>query len=135
MDTKTVIASLGALAQESRLSIYRLLVEAGPTGLSVGEIGAGLKVAPATLSFHLKELTHAGLIGARQDGRFIYYSANFKRMNEVLGFLTENCCARDGLECVSACGPTKCEPSRASAQPGRGKQLTTRRVRRDTSKT
>jgi ArsR family transcriptional regulator, arsenate/arsenite/antimonite-responsive transcriptional repressor len=105
MDSKTVIASLGALAQESRLAIYRLLVEAGPTGLSVGEIGSSLRVSPATLSFHLKELSHAGLIAARQDGRFIYYSANYQRMNSLLGYLTENCCARDGVECAPGCGP------------------------------
>jgi ArsR family transcriptional regulator len=104
MDSPTVIASLAALAQESRLAIYRVLVEAGPTGLSVGEIGADLKVSPATLSFHLKELAHAGLIGARQDGRYIYYSANFERMNEVLGYLTENCCARD---CPPGCSPRR----------------------------
>jgi ArsR family transcriptional regulator, arsenate/arsenite/antimonite-responsive transcriptional repressor len=104
MDSSTVIASLAALAQESRLAIYRLLVEAGPTGLSVGEIGADLKVAPATLSFHLKELVHAGLIAPRQDGRYIYYSASFGRMNDLLGYLTDNCCARDGA-CAPGCGP------------------------------
>lgn len=99
MDARTAVVSLAALAQESRLLIYRLLVEAGPTGLSVGEIGASLRIAPATLSFHLKELTHAGLIGARQEGRFIYYSANFAAMNRLLGYLTENCCSRDGTAC------------------------------------
>lgn len=96
MDQSSVVASLGALAQESRLAIYRDLVEAGPKGLSVGEIGADLDVAPATLSFHLKELLNAGLISARQDGRYIFYSARFDRMNELVGYLTENCCARDG---------------------------------------
>jgi ArsR family transcriptional regulator len=105
MDTQTVIASLAALAQESRLAIYRLLVEAGPTGLAVGEIGASLHVSPATLSFHLKELSHAGLIASRQDGRYIYYSASYPRMNELIGYLTENCCARDGAGCAPACGP------------------------------
>jgi ArsR family transcriptional regulator, arsenate/arsenite/antimonite-responsive transcriptional repressor len=102
MDTRTTVASLAALAQESRLAIYRLLVEAGPTGMSVGEIGAPLHIAPATLSFHLKELSHAGLITARQEGRYIYYSANYGRMNDLVGFLTENCCARD---CGPPCGP------------------------------
>jgi ArsR family transcriptional regulator len=105
MDIKNVVASLAALAQESRLRIYRLLVEAGPTGLAVGEIGASLKVAPATLSFHLKELFHAGLVSSRQEGRFIYYSANYDRMNRLLGYLTENCCARDGVACAPGCGP------------------------------
>jgi ArsR family transcriptional regulator len=105
METPAVIASLAALAQESRLAIYRLLVEAGPTGLAVGEIGSSLHVAPATLSFHLKELANAGLVSARQDGRFIYYSANYARMNGLVGYLTENCCARDGIDCGPSCGP------------------------------
>ena len=107
MDAKLAVASLCALAQESRLAIFRLLVEAGPTGLSVGEIGASLHVAPATLSFHLKELVHAGLIGSRQQGRFIYYSAAYERMNKLLDYLTENCCARDGIGCETGrCGDT-----------------------------
>ena len=107
MDTTTAVSSLAALAQESRLAIFRLLVEAGPTGLSVGEIGAPLKIAPATLSFHLKELTNAGLIAARQEGRFIYYSANYERMNGLIGFLTEKCCARDDPGCGSSCSTRK----------------------------
>src|SRR4051812_7701336 len=120
MDTKHAVASLAALAQESRLRIYRLLVEAGPTGLAVSEIGASLSVAPATLSFHLKELTRAGLISPRQDGRFIYYSPNFQAMNGLLAYLTENCCARDGVGCATSC---------------KTNGSTTRRGRRDTSKT
>jgi DNA-binding transcriptional ArsR family regulator len=103
METKQVIAALAALAQESRLAAYRLLVEAGPTGLSVGEIGAALKVAPATLSFHLKELSNAGLIDSRQEGRYVYYFAHYPRMNALLGYLSENCCARD--DCGSGCKP------------------------------
>ena len=99
MDAKHAVTSLAALAQESRLLIYRLLVEAGPTGLAVSEVGASVGVAPATLSFHLKELFHAGLVSTRQEGRFIYYSANYERMNALLGYLTENCCAGDGLGC------------------------------------
>lgn len=128
MDSQHALASLAALAQESRLRIYRLLVEAGPTGLAVGEIGASLKVAPATLSFHLKELFHAGLVTTRQEGRFIYYSANYARMNQLLAYLTENCCASDGLRCSPAsktCGTG----ARTAAEPGNN-----RRARRDTSK-
>jgi ArsR family transcriptional regulator, arsenate/arsenite/antimonite-responsive transcriptional repressor len=105
MESKQAIASLAALSQETRLAIHRLLVEAGPTGLSVGEIGASVKAAPATLSFHLKELANAGLVLARQEGRYIFYSANYERMNALIGFLTENCCARDG--CAPSCGPSK----------------------------
>jgi DNA-binding transcriptional ArsR family regulator len=107
MDATTAVSSLAALAQETRLAIFRLLVEAGPTGMSVSEIGAPLKVAPATLSFHLKELAHAGLITARQDGRFIFYSASYDRMNGLIGFLTDKCCARDMPECEAKCGSRK----------------------------
>ena len=115
MDARFAVASLAALAQESRLLIYRLLVEAGPTGLSVGEIGASVRIAPATLSFHLKELAHARLVGARQEGRFIYYSANYDTMDRLLGYLTENCCARDGMACETQC----CSPAAPKAKPRR----------------
>ena len=107
MDTPLAVAALAALAQESRLAIFRLLVEAGPTGLSVGEIGASVQAAPATLSFHLKELFRAGLIASRQEGRFVFYSANYGSMDRLLGFLTENCCARDGTACGPACAPKR----------------------------
>jgi len=107
METKSAIASLAALAQETRLAVYRLLVVAGPTGLSVGEIGAGVKSSPATLSFHLKELTHAGLISSRQVGRYVFYSANFQRMNDLLGFLSRNCCERDGVSCAPQAAPCR----------------------------
>ena len=113
MESKTVIQALAALAQESRLGIFRLLVQAGPTGLSAGEIGSELKLAPATLSFHLKELSRASLIAARQDGRYIYYSADFASMGELVGFLTENCCARDGMSCA----PGSCQPQQPSKAP------------------
>ena len=97
MKLNTAIKALSALAQESRLSLFRMLVQTGESGLSAGQIAQELKIPNATLSFHLKELSHAGLIIARQESRFIYYSANFKAMNELLGFLTENCCA--GASC------------------------------------
>jgi ArsR family transcriptional regulator len=83
---------LAALAQESRLAIFRLLVKKGPEGLCVGDIGAALAMAPATLSFHLKELSNAGLVKARQQGRFYFYAPDFAAMDALLSYLTENCC-------------------------------------------
>jgi DNA-binding transcriptional ArsR family regulator len=106
MENKHAVRSLAALAQESRLAIFRLLVTAGPAGLAVGKIGEQLGVAPATLSFHLKELSHAGLVDARQDGRFVFYSANYAAMNALLGFLTENCCA--GESCALPASTASC---------------------------
>ena len=102
MKTDEVVTALAAMAQGTRLAVFRLLVQQGPTGLAAGEIAAKLDIAPATLSFHLKELNRAGLVKPRQDGRFIYYAADFAAMNELIGFLTENCCAAD---CTS-CGPS-----------------------------
>jgi ArsR family transcriptional regulator, arsenate/arsenite/antimonite-responsive transcriptional repressor len=116
MESKTVIRALAALAQENRLGIFRLLVQAGPTGMAAGEIGAELKIAPATLSFHLKELSYADLIAARQDGRFIFYSANFEQMGALVAFLTENCCGRDGVICAPG---LDCGPSQATAKTRR----------------
>lgn len=92
MDTKTVIAALAALAQESRLAIFRLLVQAGPQGLAAAKIAEGVGIAPTSLSFHLKELLHANMVTQTRDGRSLIYAANFDTMNAVLGFLTENCC-------------------------------------------
>lgn len=107
MDTKDILAALAALAQESRLRAFRLLVQAGPQGLAASKIAEQLGIAPSSLSFHLKELAHAGLVIARQDGRFVIYSANFGTMNGLLAFLTDNCCG--GASCapaaVAACAP------------------------------
>ena len=105
MESNKAVSALAALAQQTRLAIFRLLVEAGPTGMAAGEIAASLKLAPATLSFHLKELSNAGLAQSRQDGRYIFYSANYPQMNALVAFLTDNCCARDG--CRPGCGPTR----------------------------
>ena len=118
MESLTAVKALAALAQSHRLAVFRLLVEAGPTGRAAGEIAAALDVAPATLSFHLKELAHAGLIESRQDGRFIFYSANYEKMNALLAYLTENCCARDGVECVV----TRC--TTAAQKPARKRRKT-----------
>ena len=104
MDKRNALAALAGLAQESRLDIFRLLVEQGPEGLSAGMIAERLDLPNATLSFHLKELTRAELISARQEGRFIYYSANFRTMNDVIAYLTENCCAKSAA-CDIRCAP------------------------------
>ena len=98
METKQAIQALSALAQESRLAIFRLLVQAGPQGMAAGAIGEALDIPPATLSFHLAGLARASLARSRQEGRFVFYSADFEATNSLVGYLTENCC----------CGPT-CE--------------------------
>lgn len=92
METKHVVRALNALAQESRLAVYRLLVQAGPGGMPAGQIAEQLGIAPSSLSFHMKELAHAELVTVLQQGRFMIYSANYAAMNALLGFLTENCC-------------------------------------------
>jgi len=101
--SKDVVGALGALAQESRLAVYRLLVKRGPAGYTPGELGEALKIQAPTLSFHLKALAGAGLVAARRDGRFLYYSANFEHMRELVEFLTENCCSLSGSSCDAAC--------------------------------
>jgi DNA-binding transcriptional ArsR family regulator len=95
MENKDAVAALAALAQESRLAAYRLLVQAGPNGLAASKIADALGIAPSSLSFHLKELAHARLVVARQEGRFVIYAAQFGTMNDLLGFLTQNCCGGD----------------------------------------
>ena len=101
MESGEAVAALGALAQETRLSIFRLLMEAGPDGVPAGRIAETLDVPPATLSFHLKELAHAGLVSSRQEGRFIYYAAHFEHMAALMTFLTQNCCQGMPLECLT----------------------------------
>ena len=106
MDIKSAVLQLSSIAQEARLEIFRLLVQAGPDGLPAGSIGESLLIPASTLSFHLKELSHAGLVNSRQVSRFIYYSANYEAMNGLLAYLTENCCAD-----AKDCGPgTTCNP-------------------------
>lgn len=112
VETNAVLAALRALAQEHRLAIFRLLVEHAPAGLTAGAIAELAGLAPATLSFHLKELAHAGLIAGRQDGRFIWYRANFDAITGVVTYLTDNCCQGNAV-CVTACGPS-IAPKRAA---------------------
>ncbi|RYE98730.1 MAG: transcriptional regulator [Oxalobacteraceae bacterium] len=92
MESVEVVSSLAALAHQSRLTTFRLLVQAGPGGMAASRISAALNVPASSLSFHLKELAHAGLVTARQEGRFVIYAARYDTMNAMLGFLTENCC-------------------------------------------
>ncbi|MBK3842429.1 ArsR/SmtB family transcription factor [Paraburkholderia aspalathi] len=106
MDSNLVVRALGALAHESRLAIFRVLVVAGPAGMPAGEIAQQVGLSPSSLSFHLKDLSHAGLVTGNQQGRFIFYSANFDAMNGLVGFLTENCCA--GAACAVVDAPQCC---------------------------
>jgi len=108
MDSSLAIRSLAALAHESRLAIFRLLVTAGPEGLPAGEIAQQLAVPPSSLSFHLKDLAYAELVSARQEGRYVFYSANFGSMNALIGYLTENCCQGEPCAAVPASGCTTC---------------------------
>ena len=96
------VSALSALAQESRLAIFRLLVRQGPEGLAAGTIAEELRIPPATLSFHLTQLSGAGLVTARRDGRSIIYAADYRGMDALMGFLTENCCADTDAACVEA---------------------------------
>ena len=113
METKTVVQAFGALAQESRLGIYRVLVAAGPEGMAAGATAEKLELPPATLSFHLKELSLAGLARSRQDGRFVIYAANFDTMIGLVSFLTDNCCG--GKSCVPECRPASNAKRRKAA--------------------
>ena len=120
MEIRDAIESLAALAHNSRLEIFRLLVQKGPEGMAASAIAEKVGLPNATLSFHIKGLTHAGLVDARQDGRFIYYAANYSAMNDVVGYLTENCCG--GQSCVPLV--------RDNAKPKGERNETTTRARR-----
>lgn len=107
MKSQSAVVALSALAQESRLALYRLLVKRGPEGYTPGDIGARLDIPAPTLSFHLKTLTAAGLLEVRRDGRHLYYSASIQQMNRIVAFLTEHCCslATDGA--AELCRPAR----------------------------
>ena len=105
MDQKRAITALGALAQETRLELFRLLVTRGPEGLPAGVIAERLGVMPSSLSFHLQQLVHAGLIRQRRLSRQLIYSAEYGTMNELMAYLTENCCGRGAAICPPVCDP------------------------------
>jgi len=96
MKIKDATQSLAALAQETRLAIFRLLVEAGPAGMNAGAIADAIGIPAATLSFHIAQLARAGLVASRQESRYIYYSANYPAMDDLIAFLTDNCCSGAG---------------------------------------
>jgi DNA-binding transcriptional ArsR family regulator len=110
MEKMDAVAALSALAQENRLDAYRLLVQSGPEGMAAGEVASALGIAPNTLSFHFDRLRHAGLISVARQGRSLIYAARYETMNNVLGYLTENCCGgRSDL-----CEPIACKPGKPS---------------------
>ncbi|HRH81704.1 MAG TPA: metalloregulator ArsR/SmtB family transcription factor [Thiobacillaceae bacterium] len=105
MLSNTAVQALSALAQEHRLAIFRLLVQAGPAGLVVGQIAETLAIPAATLSFHLKTLSHGGLVHSRQEGRFIRYTADFEAMHGLIDYLSENCCGSTAAACAPVSTP------------------------------
>jgi ArsR family transcriptional regulator len=113
MKKQDAVAALAALAQDNRLDVFRLLVEAGPEGMPAGEVASALKIAPNTLTFHFDRLREAGLISVRRNGRSMIYAAQFDRMNALIGYLTDNCCQGRPDQCAPAQGKVK---SRALAK-------------------
>jgi ArsR family transcriptional regulator, arsenate/arsenite/antimonite-responsive transcriptional repressor len=113
MEKIDAVAALSALAQENRLDVYRLLVQAGPDGMAAGEVANALGIAPNTLSFHFDRLRHAGLVSVARQGRSLIYATRYETMNNLLGFLTENCCGgRPELCAPTVCAPRKSAPKR-----------------------
>jgi ArsR family transcriptional regulator, arsenate/arsenite/antimonite-responsive transcriptional repressor len=110
MKKQNVVAALAALAQDNRLDVYRLLVQAGPEGMSAGSVASALKLAPNTLTFHFDRLREAGLVTVRREGRSMIYAARFETMNALLGYLTENCCQGR----VDQCAAVECKTPASS---------------------
>lgn len=115
MKSIDVVKALGALAQESRLAVFRLLVKRGPEGFTPSVIAEKLDIAAPTLSFHLKELQNAGLVSVRREGRFLFYSTRFDRMKGLVGFLTDECCSQADEACDSDCRPVAVQAKLRSA--------------------
>jgi len=111
METRNAVAALAALAQDNRLDVFRLLVQAGPEGMPAGAVSTALDLAPNTLTFHFDRLRTAGLVSVRREGRSMIYAAQFETMNSLLGYLTENCCG--GAPCAPA---VECKPARKRAK-------------------
>ena len=118
MKKSDAIAALAALAQDSRLDIYRLLVQAGAAGLPAGQIGERLRLPSATLSFHLAQLRQAGLVSFTRHGRSLVYAAEYPAMNALIGFLTDNCCNGNPAACLPAAVVSRL-PTRATARANR----------------
>jgi ArsR family transcriptional regulator len=112
MEKTNAVVALAALAQDNRLDVFRLLVQAGPAGLPAGQVAAALDLAPNTLSFHFDRLRSAGLVTVRREGRSMIYAARFETMNALLFYLTENCCRG----APQSCAPAACRPARASSR-------------------
>jgi DNA-binding transcriptional ArsR family regulator len=111
MEKETAVAALAALAQDNRLDVFRLLVRAGPDGLSAGQVASTLGLAPNTLTFHFDRLRHAGLVSVRRAGRSMIYAARYEGMRALIAYLTENCC-----EGAQACAPAACAPANATGR-------------------
>ena len=114
MNGNQAIESLGALAHETRLAIFRMLVEHGPDGLSAGMIAEQLRMPPSSLTFHVQHLHRAGLVTQRRVSRQLIYAADFESMNGLIAFLTENCCGQTGAVCAPVCNPAKATTARAT---------------------
>jgi DNA-binding transcriptional ArsR family regulator len=114
MKATEVIAALSALAHEHRLAVFRLLIEHGPVGLPAGAIAERVGLVPSSLTFHLQNLSRAGLLMPRRESRQIFYAADFAAMNALVGYLTDNCCGAGGTSCAAACEPAAVEPKRVA---------------------
>ena len=115
METTDAVAALAALAQDNRLDVFRLLVQAGPEGLAAGAIAERLALAPNTLSFHFDRLRQAGLVTVKREGRSLIYAAHYETMNNLLGYLTDNCCQGASDQCA----PAKCVPAPPARKRGK----------------